>query len=81
MEKHAFLALDFTNMDDKSAWGNGKRPFVQYCIGRVKYFYNRCPLMCEVIGVSTMAEIHYKQPRSGVVGDQLDELVAHFILH
>jgi hypothetical protein len=22
-----FLALDFTNRDDKSAWGNGKRPF------------------------------------------------------
>jgi hypothetical protein len=33
VEKYVFLALDFTNRDDKSAWGNGKRPSVQDCIG------------------------------------------------
>jgi hypothetical protein len=29
VEKYVFLDLDFTNRDDKSAKGNGKRPFVQ----------------------------------------------------
>jgi hypothetical protein len=29
VEKYVFLALDFTNRDDKSAEGNGKRPYVQ----------------------------------------------------
>jgi hypothetical protein len=33
VEKYVFLALGFTNMDDKSAWGNGKMPSVQDCIG------------------------------------------------
>jgi hypothetical protein len=37
--------------------------------------------MCEARGVFVMVEIHYKQPRSGVVGNQLDKLVAHYILH
>ena len=37
--------------------------------------------MCEIIGVYTMVEIHYKKPKSGVVGNQLDKLVAHYILH
>jgi hypothetical protein len=81
VEKYVFIALEFTNNDDKSTWGNGKRPSMQDCIVRGKYFYNRFPLMCEVIGVSTMDEIHYKQPRSGVMGNQLEELVSHYILH
>jgi hypothetical protein len=54
---------------------------MQDCIGSGKYFDKKYPLMCEVIGVSMMAEMHYKQPRSGVVGNQLDELAAHYILH
>jgi hypothetical protein len=29
------------------------------CMECGKFFYNRCPLMCEVIGVSVMVEIHY----------------------
>jgi hypothetical protein len=29
VKKYLFLALDFTNRNDKSAWGNGKRPYVQ----------------------------------------------------
>jgi hypothetical protein len=29
VEKYVFLALDSSKMDDKSAWGNGKRPSVQ----------------------------------------------------
>jgi hypothetical protein len=33
VEIFLFLALDFTNRDDKFAWGNGKRPFVQDFIG------------------------------------------------
>ena len=37
--------------------------------------------MCEGKGVSMMAEIRYKQPISGVMGNQLDELVAYYILH
>jgi hypothetical protein len=37
--------------------------------------------MCDVRGVSVMDEIHYKKPRSGVMGNQLEELVAHYILH
>jgi hypothetical protein len=33
VEKYLFLSLDFINMDDKSAWGNGKMPFGKHCIG------------------------------------------------
>jgi hypothetical protein len=72
VEKYFFLALDFTNRDDASAWGNGKRPFVYDCIGLGKSCYNRCPLMFEVKGVSAMEKIHYKKPRSGVMGNQLE---------
>jgi hypothetical protein len=38
--------------------------------------------MCEIKGVSAMAEIHYEKPRSGVVEDQLDELnySLHYVL-
>jgi hypothetical protein len=28
--KMVFLTLDLSKRDDKSAWGNGKRPSVQY---------------------------------------------------
>jgi len=27
MEKYLFLAMDFINREDKSTWGNGKRPY------------------------------------------------------
>jgi hypothetical protein len=33
VEKNVFLALELAKRDDKSAWGNGKRPSVQDCIG------------------------------------------------
>jgi hypothetical protein len=33
MWKNIFFSLDFTNRDDKSTWGNGKRPSRQDCIG------------------------------------------------
>jgi hypothetical protein len=31
--KNVFLAMGFAKRDDKSTWGNGKRPYVQDCIG------------------------------------------------
>jgi hypothetical protein len=31
--KLVFLAMGFVNRDDNSAWGNGKRPSVQDCMG------------------------------------------------
>jgi hypothetical protein len=40
VEKYVFLSLGFTNRDDKSAWGNGKRLYVQDCIGWGKSCYN-----------------------------------------
>jgi hypothetical protein len=43
VEKHLFLALDIINMDDKSAWGNGKRPSGKDFIGRGKSCYNIHP--------------------------------------
>jgi hypothetical protein len=33
VEKYLFLALDLTNRDDKSAWGNAKRPSGQVAWG------------------------------------------------
>jgi hypothetical protein len=33
VEKCLFLALEFTSKNDKSAWGNGKRPSGQDYIG------------------------------------------------
>jgi hypothetical protein len=55
-----FLALDSSKRDEKTAKGNGKRPSVQDSNGEAKSCYNRCPLMCEIRGVSAMMEIHYK---------------------
>ena len=43
--------------------GKCKRPSEQVCIWWGKYCYNRCPLMCEVRGVSVMAEIYYNSQK------------------
>ena len=69
MEKMYFLDLEFAKRDEDSTQRNGKRPYVQDCIGGGKNCYNIFPLMCEVRGVSAMVEIHYKQPISGVMGN------------
>ena len=37
--------------------------------------------MCEVRGVYVMVKIHYKKPISGVMGNQLEELVAHYNMY
>jgi hypothetical protein len=38
-------------------------PSKQVAWGEVKLVYNGCPLMCEVRGVSVMAEIHYNSKK------------------